>query len=78
MARKKEQTDDLAGTVEGLARDHFEREKAAYEERTGEKVQFVPPTPVTRTPIPEPVNEPAETAEAEAQPTVENQSEGDD
>lgn len=54
MARRHNtnpETDDLAGTVEGLARDHFEREKAAYEARTGEKVLFVPPMPVTRTPI---------------------------
>lgn len=89
MARKKE-TDELAGTVEGLARDHFEREKAAYEERTRQKVEFVPPTPVTRTPIPEPVeyNEPAETedaagdepaadAAADTAAAEENQSEGD-
>lgn len=53
MARKKniDDMDDLAGTVEGLARDHFEMEKAAYEERTGQKVEYVPPMPVTRTPI---------------------------
>lgn len=53
MARKKniDDMDDLAGTVEGLARDHFEREKAAYEERTGQKVEYVPPMPVTRTPV---------------------------
>ncbi len=53
MARKKniDDMDDLAGTVEGLARDHFEREKAAYEERTGTKVEYVPPVPVTRTPV---------------------------
>lgn len=59
MARRKRKAeavvDDLAGTVEGLARDHFEREKADYEKRTGEKVLFVPPIPVTRTPIAEPV-----------------------
>lgn len=54
MARKKkdgEVVDDFDGTVEGLARDHFEREKAAYEERTGQKVWFEPPVPVERTPI---------------------------
>ncbi len=58
MSRSKKnvvETDDLAGTVEGLARDHFEREKAAYEERTGQKVEYVPPMPVTRTPIEETV-----------------------
>lgn len=49
MGKKK--NDDLAGTVEGEARDFFEREKAAYEERTGEKVLFEPPAPLTRTPI---------------------------
>lgn len=60
MARKRkfgETDDDLAGTVEGLARDHFEREKAAYEERTGQEVRFEPPVPVTRTPL---AAEPAE------------------
>lgn len=54
MARTKKTevvADDLEGTVEGLARDHFEREKAAYEERTGVKVNYVPPAPLTRTPI---------------------------
>ena len=51
MARKTKNTDDLTGTVEGLALDHFEREKAAYEERTGTTVEYVPPMPVTRTPI---------------------------
>ena len=53
MAKKKEEKDELTGTVEGLARDHFEREKAAYEERTGQKVEFVPGVPTTRTPIAE-------------------------
>lgn len=53
MAKRRydEPADDLAGTVEGQAREHFEREKAAYEERTGETVNYVPGTPVTRTPI---------------------------
>ncbi|MEZ5421853.1 MAG: hypothetical protein R2682_02005 [Pyrinomonadaceae bacterium] len=63
MAKKKRDeadSDDLAGTVEGLARDHFEMEKAAYEKRTGQTVEYVPPMPVTRTPI----VEPAETEEA--------------
>lgn len=65
MAKKKRDeavADGLEGTVEGLAQDHFEREKAAYEERTGEKVWFQPPTPLTRTPIGE---EPVEPAPAE-------------
>lgn len=74
--RKKSETpaDDLAGTVEGQARDFFEREKAAVEERTGEKVKFVPPTPTTRTPIKE------KTTTAAAEPDVTNadeQAEGD-
>lgn len=53
MARRKKEEDinDLAGTVEGQSLDHFEREKREYEERTGETVHFVPPTPLTRTPI---------------------------
>lgn len=65
MARKKnDDVDDLAGTVEGLARDHFEKEKAAYEERTGQKVEFVPPVPVTRTPIGATVTEEQPAADA--------------
>lgn len=54
MARRKAEEvigDGLAGTVEGLARDHFEREKAAYEARTGETVNYYKPVPLTRTPI---------------------------
>lgn len=57
MARKKKEDgpagsgDDLAGTVEGLRRANFEREKAAYEKRTGERVTYVPGVPTTRTPI---------------------------
>ncbi len=80
MARNRSYTaaegrDELEGTVEGLARDHFEREKAAYEARTGQKVEFVPPMPVTRTPI---------SAAAETQPDEpakfdkETQSEGEE
>ena len=57
MSRKKTQVDDLDGTIEGLARDHFEREKAEYEKRTGQKVEFVPPVPLTRTPIPQMPND---------------------
>jgi len=85
MAKKKDaavEADELTGTVEGLARDHWEREKAAYEERTGTKVEFVPPRPTTRTPIdPEPVEEstPVETAEPAADQAAaeQTQSEGD-
>lgn len=55
MARKQKEDavveDDLDGTVEGLAREHFEREKKAYEDRTGETVEFVPSLPLTRTPV---------------------------
>lgn len=67
MARKRKdeaEVDDLDGTVEGLARDHFEREKAEYEKRTGKKVEFEPPVPLTRTPIAAAPAEPA----AEEQP----------
>lgn len=71
MARRKKSeeavADSLEGTVEGLARDHFEKEKAAYEAATGEKVTYEPPMPTTRTPLSETrrwgTN--AETAEAE-------------
>lgn len=72
MAKKRkadEISDDLEGTVEGLARDHFEREKAEYEKRTGQKVEFEPPVPLTRTPI---AAEPAE-----EQPVVETTAEGE-
>lgn len=54
MAKKKETevvADDLSGTVEGLRRERFEREKAYYEQRTGEKCNYVMPAPVTRTPL---------------------------
>lgn len=52
MARKRNQIgDDLDGTVEKQALDFFEREKAAYEERTGERVEYVPAMPATRTPV---------------------------
>jgi len=72
MARKRkfgETDDDLAGTVEGLARDHFEKEKAEYEKRTGQKVWFEPPIPATRTPI--------EAEPLEEEPAVEIAAEGD-
>lgn len=74
MAKKKKETevvDDLEGTVEGQAREFFEREKAAYEERTGETVNYELPTPVTRTPI-----EPA-SSEQEAEPAEFIENEGD-
>lgn len=69
MAKKKkfedEIVDDLDGTVEGQAREFFEKEKAGYEKRTGETVNYELPTPVTRTPI---ESEPAgETADAAAE-----------
>lgn len=57
MAKKRKpaeggtQNDDLAGTVEGLRRANFEREKAAYEERTGRRVKYEPGVPTTRTPL---------------------------
>lgn len=37
--------------------DHFEREKRAYEERTGEKVLYVPPTPIALMPESEVVSD---------------------
>lgn len=80
MARKKhgkDDADDLAGTVEGLARDHFEMEKAAYEARTGKTVEYVPPIPVTRTPIEETPETDAEPVTAEAETDVRTDVEGD-
>jgi len=80
MARRKHESeavaDDLTGTVEGLALDHFEREKAAYEERTGETVLFVSPVPLTRTPVAaltEAADEPAGTADADERPEPEGE-----
>ena len=67
MSKKRTQVDDLKGTVEGAALDHFEREKRAYEERTGQTVEFVPPMPLTRTPLP--ATEMKDTAEADTAET---------
>ena len=49
--REEVVVDDLAGTVEGLARDHFLRDVAEAEERTGIKNNYYWPDPLTRTPI---------------------------
>lgn len=79
MARTKRTeavADSLEGTVEGLALDHFDKEKAAYEARTGEKVEYVPAMPTTRTPLsPKSVEsvEPVESADGE-----ESSAEGDE
>lgn len=80
--KRKTQTDqdDLAGTVEGQARDYFEREKAAYEKRTGQTVEFVPPMPETRTPIESEAIEAEQPSDEEPTATEgqeETQSEGD-
>lgn len=58
---------ELEGTVEGLALEHFERERRAYEQRTGERVRFTPGVPVTRTPL----NNLKPTADAEGESTDE-------
>lgn len=47
------------GTVEYEARVHWEREKAAYEERTGEKVEYEPPFDPGRTPVTSSASEPS-------------------
>lgn len=75
MAKKKESDGAVEikpGTVEWERQQFFEREKAAYEERTGEKVNYVPPAPLTSTPLPatpaaaaEPADEPQPSAEGE-------------
>lgn len=68
MARTKKTeavADSLDGTVEGLALAHFEKEKAAYEARTGEKVLFEPAMPLSRTPLSPKSAEPAESSESE-------------
>lgn len=58
MARKKKveeggPIEPVEGTVEYLAKQHFDREVAAYEERTGTKVNAYLPVPLTSTPIEE-------------------------
>ena len=51
MARQKKK---IVGKTEAeiaqASLDHFEREKKAYEERTGTKVEYVPPTPLALMP----------------------------
>ncbi len=72
MARRKKSGDGEAaveivpGTVEYAAREHFEREKAAYEERTGIPCNYVPPHPLTSTPLPDAAAEPELQEETDA------------
>jgi hypothetical protein len=87
MSRKKKSegtgpVEILPGTVEYACREHFEREKAGYEARTGIKVDYELAHPLTSTPLPAEESEesgesgeseeeePAETGEAE---TIENE-----
>jgi hypothetical protein len=80
MVKKKTPSEKLAGTVEGQALDFFEREKAAYEKRTGQKVEYAPPIPLTRTPVEDaaPADAPQSDMPGDTQsPAEENQSEGD-
>jgi|GEM_PF-4563153 len=72
MAKKKTSENGaieiVPGTEEHAAREFFANEKAAYEERTGEKVHYELAHPLTSTPLPKPA-EPAsdeKTAEGEA------------
>lgn len=55
MARKKKDETEVAGPVPGTVEYEraafFAREKAAYEERTGETVSYELDTPLTSTPI---------------------------
>jgi hypothetical protein len=55
MAKRKQVEEavdgPLEGTVEHARLQHFEKEKAAYEERTGETVNYQPDAPLTSTPI---------------------------
>ncbi len=78
MAKKKKDesgvVEVLPGTVEHARQEYFAREKAAYEERTGETVNFELSAPLTSTPIVEPASEdesegpgePADPIEAES------------
>lgn len=51
MAKKKNVGEILPGTVEEARQAYFDREKAAYEERTGETVTYELDTPLTSTPL---------------------------
>lgn len=59
MAKKKdkevEAVEIVEGTQEWKTREFLAREKAAYEERTGETVKWELDAPLTSTPIAEPV-----------------------
>lgn len=66
MAKKKKDETDVVevvpGTVEYERQQFFEREKAAYEERTGEKVSYELDAPLTSTPLLEVSSEKSEDA----------------
>ena len=55
----------LPGTVEYACREHFEREKAGYEARTGIKVDYELAQPLTSTPLAEESGESGESGESE-------------
>lgn len=59
MGKKKKDESGVAevveGTVEHARQQYFDKEKAAYEERTGETVNFELPAPLKSTPLPETV-----------------------
>lgn len=80
MAKKKVEdevvVDDLEGTVEGLARDHFLRDAAEAEARTGIKCNYYWPDPLTRTPLPKAVPEVPESAELQSETADEAEGDG--
>ena len=79
MARKsKEKTEAveiMPGTQEFATREFLAREKAAYEERTGEKVAWEPDHPLTSTPLAVEVERPETGDESQEE---EGDAQGDD
>jgi hypothetical protein len=51
MAKKDKAVEIRPGTQEFATREHFAKEKAAYEKRTGETVNFELGHPLTSTPL---------------------------
>lgn len=80
MARKKKDDETVSGPVPGTVEYEraafFAREKAAYEERTGEKVWFELDAPLTSTPMAA-EDERRETGD-ESPAEEEGESQGDD
>lgn len=76
--KKVEETAEIPGPVPGTVeferKQHFEKEKAAYEARTGEKVSYELDAPLTSTPIAEEADEGVRTP---SEPADDAEGEGD-